>query len=515
MIERALISVSDKKGIVELASGLAALGVEILSTGGTAALLREKSLPVTEVADFTGFPEILGGRVKTLHPKVHGGILAMRHKPEHVAEMAANQLKPIDLVVVNLYPFEATVARPNCPLEDAIENIDIGGPSMLRSAAKNHRDVLVIVDPADYGPVLDALKQGEVPYATRLKLAVKAFQHTAAYDAAISNYFGCRLGDTVEEYPETFTFQVHKAQTLRYGENPHQSAAFYVERHPEEPCVANAVQLQGKELSFNNIIDIDGALETVREFEEPAAVIIKHTNPCGAALSDAGLLEAYHKARACDPVSAFGGIVGFNRQVDADLAKELASTFLEAIVAPAYSEEALEILKGKKNLRVMVVPGLHRSLGRGWDMKRVNGGLLLQTRDAGIVRVGDCKVVTKRAPSADELRGLDFAWRICKHVKSNAIVLTTADQTVGIGAGQMSRVDSSRIAVMKAQMPTEGTVLASDAFFPFRDGVDAAAEAGVTAIIQPGGSIRDAESIQAADEHNIAMLFTGMRHFRH
>lgn len=516
-ITRALISVSDKTGIVEFSKELARYGVELLSTGGTAKLLREAGLAVKDVSEFTGFPEMLDGRVKTLHPKVHGGLLGMRSNPAHVAKMKEYGIEPIDMVVVNLYPFEATVAREGCSLEEAIENIDIGGPTMLRSAAKNYPDVTVIVDHTDYRRVLAEMAEhgGAVGAATNFALAVKVFQHTAAYDGAISNYLGSRLGEGVAEYPATFTLQVKKAQDLRYGENPHQSAAFYVEKEIHEPCVANAVQLQGKELSFNNIIDLDAAIETVKEFHDrAAAVIIKHTNPCGAALAEAPL-EAYLKARECDPVSAFGGIVGFNRIVDGAAAKELASTFLEAIIAPGYTEEAIEIFKAKKNVRVMQVPILTRYAQEGFDVKKVVGGLLIQGRDLGMVRAADCKVVTTRHPSADELAALDFAWKICKHVKSNAIVFTTGSQTVGIGAGQMSRVDSSRIAVQKAQLPTKGTVLASDAFFPFRDGVDAAAEAGVTAIIQPGGSVRDEEVIQAANEHGIAMVFTGMRHFRH
>ena len=515
-ITRALISVSDKTGIIEFSRELAGYGVEILSTGGTAKLLREAGLNVMDVSEFTGFPEMLDGRVKTLHPKVHGGLLGMRSNPEHVARMKEHGIENIDMVVVNLYPFEATVAKENCRLEDAIENIDIGGPTMLRSAAKNYPDVTVLVDCADYAQVLEEMKTsgGKVSAGTNFGLAVKVFQHTAAYDGAISNYLGARLGDGVADYPDTYTIQVKKAQDLRYGENPQQTAAFYIEKDVTEPCVSNAVQLQGKELSFNNIIDLDAAIETVKEFEKSAAVIIKHTNPCGVALADSPL-SAYLKARECDPVSAFGGIVGFNRTVDADTAKELTSTFLEAVIAPGYSDEALSIFTAKKNIRVMQVPLLSEYRAGGYDLKKVTGGLLVQGRDLGMVRAIDCKVVSDRTPTASEYEALDFAWRVCKHVKSNAIVFTSRDQTVGIGAGQMSRVDSSRIAVQKSLLPIAGTVLASDAFFPFRDGVDAAAEAGVTAIIQPGGSVRDEEVIKAANEHGIAMLFTGMRHFRH
>jgi len=515
-ITRALISVSDKSGVVEFSKELAGYGVEILSTGGTAKLLREAGLTVKDVSEFTGFPEMLDGRVKTLHPKVHGGLLGMRSNPEHVAKMKEHGIENIDMVIVNLYPFEATVAKEGCHLEDAIENIDIGGPTMLRSAAKNYPDVTVLVDAADYARVLDEMKAsgGAVSAATNFGLAVKVFQHTAAYDGAISNYLGARLGEGVADYPATFTIQVKKAQDLRYGENPQQTAAFYVEKDVAEPCVSSAVQLQGKELSFNNIIDLDAAIETVKEFEQSAAVIIKHTNPCGVALADSPL-SAYLKARECDPVSAFGGIVGFNRTVDADTARELTSTFLEAVIAPGYSDEALDIFTAKKNVRVMQVPLLSEYRAGGYDLKKVTGGLLVQGRDLGMVRAVDCKVVSERTPTATEYEALDFAWRVCKHVKSNAIVFTSRDQTVGIGAGQMSRVDSSRIAVQKSLLPIKGTVLASDAFFPFRDGVDAAAEAGVTAIIQPGGSVRDEEVIKAANEHGIAMIFTGMRHFRH
>jgi len=515
-ITRALISVSDKTGIIEFSKELAGYGVEILSTGGTAKLLREAGLTVKDVSEFTGFPEMLDGRVKTLHPKVHGGLLGMRSNPEHVAKMKEHGIENIDMVVVNLYPFEATVAKEGCHLEDAIENIDIGGPTMLRSAAKNHPDVTVLVDCSDYAKVLEEMKSsnGAVSPGTNFGLAVKVFQHTAAYDGAISNYLGARLCEGVDAYPATFTIQVKKAQDLRYGENPQQSAAFYIEKAVAEPCVSNATQIQGKELSFNNIIDLDAAIETVKEFDNSAAVIIKHTNPCGVALGDTPL-SAYLKARECDPVSAFGGIVGFNRMVDAETAKELTSTFLEAVIAPGYSEEALAIFTAKKNVRVMQVPLLTDYTPSGYDLKKVVGGLLIQGRDLGMVRATECRVVTERTPTPSEYEALDFAWRVCKHVKSNAIVFTSRDQTVGIGAGQMSRVDSSRIAVQKALLPTRGTVLASDAFFPFRDGVDAAAEAGVTTIIQPGGSVRDEEVIKAANEHGIAMVFTGMRHFRH
>lgn len=517
-IKRALISVSDKEGIGQFAIGLNALGVEILSTGGTASLLKEKGMPIISVSDYTGFPEMLDGRVKTLHPKIHGGLLGQRNKKEHLDKMKEYGIKPIDMVIVNLYPFEETIAKEGCALSKAIENIDIGGPTMLRSAAKNYTDVTVIVDPGDYEKVLKEMKEndGFISLDTNFQLAKKVFQLTARYDGAISNYLGSL--DNKEKrhgFPETLTLQFKRSHGLRYGENPHQEAAFYTERIINEPCVSNASQLQGKELSFNNILDLDAALETVKEFQEIAAVIIKHTNPCGVATSEKSLVDAYCKARDCDPTSAFGGIVGLNRKVDTKTAAEIVSTFVEAIIAPGYDEDALEILKEKKDLRVLLVPTMEGYLQEGYDLKKVGGGLLVQDRDLGMVDFKSLKVVTKRSPTEDELKAMRFAWKVCKHVKSNAVVYSTSDQVVGIGAGQMSRVDSSRIAVMKANLPTEGTVLASDAMFPFRDGVDAAAKAGVTAIIQPGGSIRDEEIIQAANEHNIAMVFTVMRHFRH
>ncbi len=517
-VRRAIVSVSDKAGVVSFAKGLAQMGVEILSTGGTAKTLREQGLAVTDISDYTGFPEMLDGRVKTLHPKVHGGLLGQRSKPAHVNKMNEHGILPIDLVAVNLYPFEATIAKDDCSLEEAIENIDIGGPTMLRSAAKNYPDVTVVVDPGDYEPVLSELKEkGEVSAETNFRLAKKVFQHTARYDGAISNYLGqIDRGKKVYEFPETFTLQVRKAQELRYGENPHQKAAFYREYTITEPSVSNAVQIQGKELSYNNILDTDSAFETVKEFEETAAVIIKHNNPCGAAVSAAGLAEAYRKARDCDPVSAFGGVIGFNRRVDAETAKEMAKIFLEVVIAPGFDPEALEILKAKKDLRLLRTPPLNElPVRRGFDLRKVVGGLLIQDRDLGKVPMDQWKVVTKRKPTEDELRAMAFGWKVAKHVKSNAIVLVREDRTIGIGAGQMSRVDSTRLAAMKAQSSTKGTVLASDAMFPFRDGVDTGAEAGASAIIQPGGSIRDGEVITAADEHNMAMVFTGMRHFRH
>ncbi len=516
-IKRAIVSVSDKRGIVSFVKGLAEMGVEILSTGGTAKTLREQGIQVKDISEYTGFPEMLDGRVKTLHPKVHGGLLGQRSKPEHMRQMSEQGILPIDLVAVNLYPFEATVAREDCTLEEAIENIDIGGPTMLRSAAKNYPDVTVIVDPEDYDGVLNELKEkGEVSLETNFRLAKKVFQHTARYDGAISNYLGqIEEGKKVSLFPETFTFQVKKVQELRYGENPHQRAAFYREYSVAEPSVSNAIQLQGKELSYNNILDIDSAYETVKEFEEPAVVIIKHNNPCGVAISSR-LVDAYRKARDCDPVSAFGGIVGFNRAVDRETAKEMMDIFLEAIIAPGYEPEALEILRAKKDLRILQTPPLKDYVPqKGFDLRKVVGGLLVQDRDLGKVTMEQWKVVTKRIPTEEETKAMAFGWKVAKHVKSNAIVLAREDRTIGIGAGQMSRVDSTRLAVMKARSSTQGTVLASDAMFPFRDNVDEAAKAGVSAIIQPGGSIRDDEVIAAADQYNMAMVFTGMRHFRH
>jgi phosphoribosylaminoimidazolecarboxamide formyltransferase/IMP cyclohydrolase len=517
-IRRAIISVSDKSEVVSFAKGLAQLGVEILSTGGTAKTLRENGISVKDISEYTGFPEMLDGRVKTLHPKVHGGLLGQRSKKEHVDKMKEHGILPIDLVAVNLYPFEATIAKEGCSLEEAIENIDIGGPTMLRSAAKNYPDVTVLVDPKDYDPVLSELKEkGQISIETNFRLSKKVFQHTARYDGAISNYLGqIEKGKKLYGFPETFTFQVKKAQELRYGENPHQKAAFYHEYLLTEPSVSNAVQIQGKELSFNNILDVDSAYETVKEFDEISVVIIKHNNPCGVAVSSKNLADAYQKARDCDPVSAYGGVVGFNRFVDEETANEMGPIFLEVIIAPGYDPRALEILKKKKDLRIMQTPPLTSySLQRGFDLRKVVGGLLVQDRDLGKVPMDQWKVMTKRKPTEEEKRAMAFGWKVAKHVKSNAIVLVREDRTIGIGAGQMSRVDSTRLAVMKAQSPTKGTVLASDAMFPFRDGVDAGAEAGAVAIIQPGGSIRDDEVIKAADEYNIAMVFTGMRHFRH
>jgi len=526
-IKRALLSVSDKTGILDFATALHNAGVELLSTGGTAKLIAEAGLPVTEVSDHTGHPEIMAGRVKTLHPKIHGGILARRGVDEAV--MAENNIAPIDLVVVNLYPFAATVANDDCSLEDAIENIDIGGPTMVRAAAKNHKDVTIVVNAADYGRVLAEMEanEGSLTYKTRFDLAIKAFEHTAEYDGMIANYFGARIdatdceddcGHEHSEFPRTFNVQVSKKQDLRYGENSHQSAAFYVENDIQEASVSTATQLQGKALSFNNIADTDSALECVKEFEEPACVIVKHANPCGVAIGD-DILAAYDRAFKTDPTSAFGGIIAFNRELDAKTAQAIVDRqFVEVIIAPTVSDEAKDIVSAKKNVRLLACGDWAGQLTDGYDFKRVNGGLLVQERDFGMVEVEDLQVVTKLKPSEDELRDLMFCWKVAKYVKSNAIVYCKDGMTVGVGAGQMSRVYSAKIAGIKAadeNLEVAGSVMASDAFFPFRDGIDAAAEAGIKAVIQPGGSMRDQEVIDAADEHGIAMVFTGMRHFRH
>jgi phosphoribosylaminoimidazolecarboxamide formyltransferase / IMP cyclohydrolase len=517
-IHRAILSVSDKTGIVEFARGIYRHGVELFASGGTAALLRGKRIPVRLIEEYTGFPEMLDGRVKTLNPRVHGGILAVRDNPAHMHTLGAHGILPFDMVVVNLYPFEATVAGPGCTFEDAIENIDIGGPAMVRSAAKNFRDVAVVTDPGDYVGILGKLKKGNgsLDAETHAALGKKAFALTARYDAAVSNFLGGE-GAGEDGYPATFTAQWRRVQPLRYGENPHQAAAFYADlRLPDEPSLGGARQLQGKELSYNNIVDIDAALQLALEFGEPAAVIVKHTNPCGVGTSGRRLRDAFRKARECDPVSVYGGVIGFNRPVNGETAGEVAGTFFEAVIAPSFDKEARRILAGKVNLRLMETGGAFRWAAAGpMEMKKVSGGLLLQSRDRHVLDPSALKVVTKRAPTAEEMEALLFAWKVCKHVKSNAIVFALKDRTVGVGAGQMSRVDSAKIAVMKAQRTTRGTVVASDAFFPFRDGLDVAAGAGATAAIQPGGSVRDAEVVSAADEHGMAMVFTGVRHFRH
>ncbi len=522
-IRRALLSVSDKTGIVEFASALAAQGVEILSTGGTCKLLADNGIKVTEVSDYTGHPEIMDGRVKTLHPKVHGGILGRRGQDEDV--MTENNISAIDMVVVNLYPFAQTVAKADCSLEDAIENIDIGGPTMVRAAAKNHKDVTIVVNAKDYGRVINEMKanQGSTTYKTRFDLAIAAYEHTAQYDGMIANYFGKMVPDHTEEaaeetkFPRTINMQFTKKQDMRYGENSHQDAAFYVENDIEEASVATAKQLQGKALSYNNIADTDAALECVKEFEQPACVIVKHANPCGVAVDD-NILAAYDRAFKTDPTSAFGGIIAFNRELDGDTAEAIvARQFVEVIIAPSISEEAAQIVAAKKNVRLLEC-GQWSSKTTGTDIKRVNGGILVQDRDQGMVGLDDLKVVSKRQPTEQELKDLLFCWKVAKFVKSNAIVYARDGMTIGVGAGQMSRVYSAKIAGIKAadeNLEVPGSVMASDAFFPFRDGIDAAAEAGITAVIQPGGSMRDEEVIAAADEAGMAMVFTGMRHFRH
>ncbi|HEV8539818.1 MAG TPA: bifunctional phosphoribosylaminoimidazolecarboxamide formyltransferase/IMP cyclohydrolase [Nitrospiraceae bacterium] len=514
-IKRALISVSDKTGVVEMAKGLAALGAEILSTGGTAKALRDAGVPVTDVAAYTGSPEILDGRVKTLHPKIHGGLLGRRTVPKHVAEMQQHGIGPIDVVVVNLYPFEAAISKPDCTFEHAIENIDIGGPSMLRSAAKNHEDVLVVVDPADYGRVLEALKAGTVTPVLRRELAGKVFQHTARYDGLIAGYLEKQVQGDTAKFPAILSLQYERAELLRYGENPHQQGAFYREPGSREASVSRAKVLHGKAMSYNNYLDANSALELVKEFEETATVIVKHNNPCGVALGT-GAMEAYVRARETDPVSAFGGVIAFNRPVDLAAAKEITSTFVEVVIAPAFHEDALAELKRKKDLRLLDVGPLTGGAREGLDLKKLVGGLIVQDRDLGaLADLRKLAVPTKRKPTEEEYAACAFAWKVCKHVKSNAIVYARAGQTVGIGAGQMSRVDSVKLAGTKAVLPIKGCVMASDAFFPFRDGLDAAAQAGITAVIQPGGSIRDQEIVTAADEHQMAMILTGMRHFRH
>ncbi|NVD05423.1 bifunctional phosphoribosylaminoimidazolecarboxamide formyltransferase/IMP cyclohydrolase [Vibrio sp. JPW-9-11-11] len=524
-IRRALISVSDKTGIVEFAQALSERGVDILSTGGTARLLAEQGISVTEVSDYTGFPEMMDGRVKTLHPKVHGGVLGRRGQDDDVMEK--HGINPIDMVVVNLYPFAETVAKAGCTLADAVENIDIGGPTMVRSAAKNHKDVTIVVNAHDYDRVIAEMDANDksLTLDTRFDLAIAAFEHTAAYDGMIANYFGTMVpsygenkeGDEESKFPRTFNQQFEKKQDMRYGENSHQAAAFYVEANPEEASVSTARQIQGKALSYNNIADTDAALECVKEFDQPACVIVKHANPCGVALGS-NILEAYDRAYKTDPTSAFGGIIAFNQELDAETATAIVERqFVEVIIAPSVSAEAIEVVAAKKNVRLLEC-GEWTTKTTGFDVKRVNGGLLVQDRDQGMVSLDDLKVVSKRQPTEEELKDALFCWKVAKYVKSNAIVYSKGDMTIGVGAGQMSRVYSAKIAGIKAAdegLQVEGCVMASDAFFPFRDGIDAAAEAGIKCVIQPGGSMRDDEVIAAADEHDMAMIFTGMRHFRH
>ncbi len=516
-VRRALISVSDKSGIVDFAKSLHTQGIQLLSTGGTYRLLQSNDIPVTEVSAYTGFPEMMDGRVKTLHPKVHGGILARRGQDDEV--LAKHDISTIDMVVVNLYPFQETVAKDGVTLEDAIENIDIGGPTMLRSAAKNFRDVTVVVSNTDYSRILEELlnNDGATTQATRFDLACKAFEHTAQYDGAIANFLGQKVEQDDTVFPRTFNTQFQKQETLRYGENSHQRSAFYTEAHPAEGTIASAKQLSGKALSYNNIADTDAALEAVSLFDEPTCIIVKHANPCGIA-SCSTLSEAYQKAFATDPESAFGGIIAFNRPLDAETADLICKNqFVEVIIAPSINEDAVPIVQQKKNVRLLSCGDITPPKAQ-WDIKKVGGGLLVQDKDVQLVDQADLKIVSTRQPTDTEISDLLFAYKAAKMVKSNAIVYARNNQTIGIGAGQMSRVNSARIAGIKAEhagLDVEGAVMASDAFFPFRDGIDNAAAAGIRCIIQPGGSIRDEEIIAAANEHNIAMVFSGVRHFRH
>lgn len=510
-IKRALISVSDKTGIVKFAQKLHAAGVNIISTGGTMKTLQKAGIPVTYVSDVTGFPEIMDGRVKTLNPYIHGGILAVRDNEEHKKAMQEHHITGIDLVVVNLYPFRQTIANPDVTQADAIENIDIGGPAMIRAAAKNFHDVAVVVNPSRYDEVVAQLEQEEgICNALRMSLAKEAFGHTAQYDACINQYLAKQMGEG--EFPHTAHIVLEKVQDLRYGENPHQNAAFYREINTHSG-IANAQQLHGKELSFNNIVDVEAAYNIVAEFTDPAVAIIKHTNPCGTGIG-ATIAEAYAKAYAADPMSAFGGIVALNRMVDEKTATQIGKIFMEAVIAPAFDEAALRVLTAKKNIRLLTMPLPTLEEAR-MDMKKVSGGMLLQSADTMDTAKAQMKVVTKRQPTEDEWRQLIFAWKVVKHVKSNAIVVAGDDQTYGVGAGQMNRVGSAAIALEQAGAKSKGAVLSSDAYFPFRDSLDTCAKYGIKAVIQPGGSIRDAESIEAADEHGIAMVFTDMRHFKH
>ena len=512
MKKRALISVSDKTGIVEFAKNLHALGYEIISTGGTAKALTEAKIPNIGISEITGFPECLDGRVKTLHPAVHAGLLARRDLPEHMQQLEKLNINTIDIVVVNLYPFKQTILKEGTTLEEAIENIDIGGPTMLRSAAKNYRDVCVVVDPNDYNEVVERIKGNNLTVDFKFGLMYKVFQHTAVYDTMISTYMREKLGI---RYPDSITFAYEKKQGLRYGENPQQGGAFYSEALPVRGSLATAEQLQGKELSYNNINDTNGALDLLREFDDIAVVACKHANPCGVGLGKT-VAEAYNAAYECDPVSIFGGIVAVNRTVDADTAAQMVKIFLEIVIAPDFTPEALEIFKSKPNLRVLKLEGISApTLPTAYDMKKVYGGLLVQDRDTTLYNSEDVKVVTKRAPTSDELSQLNFAYKVVKHAKSNAIALVKGNQAIGVGGGQTNRIWAAQQAIEHAGDRVKGAVLASDAFFPFSDCVEAAAAAGITAIIQPGGSVRDAESIEACDKYGIAMIFVGQRHFKH
>jgi phosphoribosylaminoimidazolecarboxamide formyltransferase/IMP cyclohydrolase len=515
-IKRALISVSDKDGIVEFAKGLANLNVEILSTGGTARLLKENGVPVTLVSDYTKFPEMLNGRVKTLHPLVHGGILAMRDNDKHMTQLKEHGISPIDMVVVNLYPFEQTIKKKDVTVDEAVENIDIGGPTMIRSAAKNHNGVAVVVNPGKYTEILDEIKSngGGISFEFSSKLALEAFEHTAKYDSIISDYLSKIFTPTVP-FPEVISLGYEKALDLRYGENPHQKAAFYRNSRFQGVCVGNAQKLHGKELSFNNIIDLDSALDIVMDFERPTSSVIKHTNPCGVASADT-ISEAYIIAEAADSLSAFGSVVGLNRDCDLATAEEIKKHFVEAVIAPDFEKDALDLLSKKKSIRLLKTGRpIIRESPVDHKMMKVKGGILVQTGEFPTLKLEDLKVVTEKKPTETELQTMVFAWKVLKHVKSNSILLAQGEQTVGIGAGQMSRVDSSMIAARKAEEKAKGSVMASDAFFPFRDGVDAAAKVGVSAIIQPGGSVRDEEVIAAANEHGMSMVFSGVRLFKH
>lgn len=533
-VTRALLSVSDKTGIVEFARKLAEHGIDLVSTGGTSSLLRQHGLAVRDISDLTGFPEMLDGRVKTLHPKVHGGLLGIRDNPEHQAKMKEHEIAPIDMVVVNLYPFRQTILKPGVSIEEAIENIDIGGPAMIRSGSKNHHDVAVVVDPADYGRIATALDEnsGSLPFSLRFELAQQAFQHTAAYDAEIARYLAGQLaGAKSSDLPPRIDLALEKSADLRYGENPHQKAGLYRIAGVAEKGIATAEQLQGKELSYNNLLDSDAAWELVLEIhrmhlaESRAAgaitphdlpvtcAIIKHTNPCGVGIARTAT-EAFLNGKATDPVSAFGGIIAFSGTVDGQAAQEIADMFAEVIIAPEFTSEAQEVLGAKKNLRVLRMP-IEAKATEVLELRRISGGMLVQEKDRELLDEEKFEIVSNRKPTQAELRGLRLGWAICKHVKSNAIVYAAEHQLVGVGAGQMSRIDSVRIGAMKAQLPLAGSVLASDAFFPFRDGLDEAARHGITAVIQPGGSLRDKEVIEAADQHGIAMILTGMRHFKH